>query len=532
LQDAFDYVVVGGGASGAVIASRLAAEAANVLILEAGGTDKRLDVVIPGAVASAYKKANWKYPVEPDTSRKGAPEVWMAGKVLGGSGSINGCCYVRGNRSDYDGWAALGCDGWNYDSVLPAFKRLETWAGGANSYRGGDGPVSVVVQRDPSIANKAYYEAAQQAGYPPTDDYNGAVQDGVGYLQANHRRGQRSQASREYLKRVAAKDHLTVRTHAFVTRILMEKNKAIGVEYQHKGKTRTVRADIEVILSAGAIASPTILMLSGIGPRAELDRFGIRVASHVPGVGANLQDHPFLMQRWKSKGVRTLNKMGPGTAFMGAVDYLLHGTGFLAVTVVQVQVMTKTDPAAPSPNLQLLFAPFALTSETDSNGMFDIRLAKAEGFTASSSFMHPRSRGSISLRSSSPLVPPLINYRYFDAPEDLRDTITGMHDVQRIMSQPAMMAITDGPMEPEASCNTDADWMQYARNGTTSSYHPVGTCKMGIDDMAVVDSKLLVRGVRGLRVVDASIMPTITTGNTNAPAMMIGERAAEIILNK
>lgn len=533
MHETFDYVVVGGGAAGSVVASRLAAAGASVLLLEAGGTDKRMDVVVPGLVASVYANCNWRYQIEPDPTRSNAPDVQMAGKVLGGGGSINSCVYVRGNKDDFDGWAALGCEGWDYNSMLPSLRRMETWQGGANAHRGGSGPIHVEVQTDRGAANRAFIEAALQAGHPPTDDYNGANPLGVSYMQLNHRRGRRSQASREYLRRVAPRSRITVLTDAFTNRVLFEGTRAIGVEYQHEGETKQARAREEVVLSAGAYGSPKLLLVSGVGPRADLEQLGVNVVAHVPGVGYNLHDHPAVMQRWHAKeGVRTLNKVGAVEAIVGLGSYLLNGTGFLAMSVCPVQVMTSTQPSMQSPDLQLTFAPVALSRETDESGMFNVQLAKDPGFTGYSIYLHPRSRGRVTLRSSSPADPPRISLHLFENHDDLRDVVTGLKQVREIMAQPAAAAISNGPMMPEANCKTDADWEQYARVTAHTAHHPVGTCKMGVDDMAVVDTSLRVSGVQGLRVVDASIMPKVTSGNTNAPSMLIGERAAELILSR
>jgi choline dehydrogenase len=531
-DETFDYIVVGGGSSGSVVASRLAEAGARVLLLEAGGSDRRRpEILIPAGVAVAYQKANWKYPAEPDPSRGNRPEAWMAGKVMGGGGSINSCVYVRGNKADYDGWEALGAKGWDYESVLPAFKRIETWEGGESAFRGGTGPVSVVTQSNRGEANTAFIAAAKQAGYAETPDYNGQTQDGVALAQVNHRRGTRSSASREYLKRVAPKDQITVRTKAFAHRVLLEGRAAVGVEYTHGGELKTARARQEVILSGGTIATPKLLMLSGIGPKAHLEEHGVPVVLDLPGVGENLHEHAYLMQRYHSR-IHTFNKPKIGDILGGVKDYALHGTGVLALTMVQVQVMAKTDPSLTSPDVQLQFTPIAITRDVDENGMFNVQPAKQEGFLASSTFTHTRYRGRISLRSGNPADTPRIEMQLLGDPDDLRDTLRGARMVQEIMAQPAMTAITKGHFSPESECRTDADWEAYARDNAVPSYHPVGSCKMGVDDLAVVDPELRVHGIERLRVIDASVMPKVTTGNTNAPSMMIGERGADFVLGR
>lgn len=531
-DETFDYVVVGGGSAGSVIASRLAEGDASVLLLEAGGTDRRhLEILIPAGVAVAYKKANWKYPAEPDPSRGNRPEAWMAGKVMGGGGSINSCVYVRGNRADFDGWAAGGCTGWDYDSVLAAFKRIETWEGGASEFRGGDGPISVTTQSNREQANMTFLAAAKQAGYQESADYNGAQQEGVALAQVNHRRGTRSSASREYIKRVAPKRRLTVRTNAHVLRVLLEGKRAVGVEYEHKGAVRQIKVREEVVLSAGTLASPKLLMLSGIGPAAHLREHGIDVVHDLPGVGSNLHEHAYLMQRYHSK-IHTFNRPRIRDVFGAAKDYALHGTGILALTMVQAQVMAKSDPSLATPDVQLQFTPIAITRDVDENGMFNVQPAKDEGFLASSTFTHTRYRGRISLRSADPKAGPRIEMQLLGHPNDLRDSLRGIQMVHEIMDQPAMKEITAGHFSPEAECKSSADWEAFARDFAVPSYHPVGSCQMGTSDDAVVDPQLQVHGITGLRVVDASIMPTVTTGNTNAPAMMIGERGADFILGR
>jgi choline dehydrogenase len=530
-QETFDYVVIGAGSTGSVVASRLAQAGASVLVLEAGGSDRRLDVLVPALVSSAYRTANWKYPVEPDPTRTGEGDLWLAGKILGGSGSINACVFVRGNRADYDGWAKLGCTGWDFDSVLPSFKRMETWSLGADEYRGGDGPIRVEIQSDRGAANMAFVEAAVQAGYLENPDYNGASQDGAALIQVNHRRGTRSHASREYLRHVAPKQHLTVHARSMAHRVIFRSDQAVGVEYEHRGRIRRALVDQEVILSAGALASPKILLLSGVGPSKELVRFGIPSVSECPGVGANLQDHSFLPQRWHAK-IPTLNNIKAAAALRAGFEYVAYRRGVLAMTMVPVHVIGRTDRSFEAPDLQLQFQSFTTERGTDRHGVGTIRRAKENGFQPGSTLLHPRARGRVGLRSASHEDSPLIDYRFLENKEDLRDLIAAGRELRRIMEQPAMAKITGDQFEPEKSCRSDDEWREYVRRFVRGLSHPVGTCKMGVDDMAVVDPQLRVRGVRGLRVADASIMPAVTTGNTNAPSMMIGERAAELILGE
>lgn len=523
-----DYVVIGGGSAGSVVAARLAQHGADVLVLEAGGTDRRPDVLIPAGIVVTYKLANWKYMPEPDPSRGGVVEAWPAGRILGGGGSINATVFVRGHRADFDSWAKSGCCGWDYDAVLPYFKRLETWEGGAGSYRGGSGPIEVGVQDMDHTASAAFIAAARQAGHPWTEDYNGEVQEGVGLSQVNQRRGRRSHSARRYLRDLAPHDCLHVRTRAFVERVVFRGDQAIGVEYVHRGTRRRALARREVVLSAGSIASPRLLLVSGVGPADELARVGIQPTADSPGVGANFQEHIVMLQRWHAS-VATLNSIGVAGAVRQLADYLRSGRGALAMTMNHVQVIHRTDPSLDRPDTQIAFANFAVAKSVKSNGMPDARPAKENGFTVSTLMLHPRQRGRIRLRSARHDDRPIIEHQLLGSDDDVRDLLAGMAEARRIMSQPAMSTLVGSMFEPEANCRTEADWWALVRHSATYGIHPVGTCKMGVDEMAVVDPALRVNGVGGLRVVDASIMPDLPSGNTNAASMMIAEKAADLI---
>jgi choline dehydrogenase len=529
-RDEYDYIVVGGGSAGAVVASRLSQATARVLMLEAGSTDRHIGVRIPAAIQRVYATANWKIVAEPDPTRNDLREARSAGKILGGGGSVNSCVYVRGHRADFDGWAKLGALGWDYESVLPAFRRLETWERGPDHYRGGDGPIAVGVQTIRDQANSTFLQAAREAGYPRNADYNGRDLEGTAFTQVNQRRGFRSQSSHEYLRRVADKRHLTVHTNARAHRVLLEDGRAVGVEYEYKGAARRAYAREEVLLAAGAYGTPKLLMLSGIGPRAVLADAGVEVAYELPGVGRNLQDHVLVIQPYRSR-IHTLNKRTAGDVVKGLRDFALHGSGILTSSVVQVIAMHRTEPGLTAPDTQIFFTPFAITREITPDGV-KVGPASQEGFNAASMWLTPRTRGVVRLHGSDPDANPLVRHDLLADPDDLRDVLRAMAEVRRIMDQPSMRAITKGPFPGAAECATDADWERYARANAVAPSHPVGTCRVGIDDEAVVDPELKVHGVPGLRVADSSIMPTVPRGNTNAASMMIGERAADFVLGR
>ena len=530
-KDHFDYIVVGAGSGGSAVAGRLAEAGARVLVLEAGGTDRRPDVLIPAGLPVVYQTSNWKYAPEPDSTRLGSTEAWPAGKIVGGSGSINATVFVRGNPADFDSWAQRGAAGWDYQSVLPEFRRMESWSGGPDTYRGGSGPISVGFQSIEHVANEAFVVAAQAAGHAFTPDYNGEHQVGVGRIQVNQRRGVRSQASREYLRRLDVAAPLTVRTRSRVTDLLFSGHRVVGVEYVRRGNKHRAYAAEETILAGGTLATPKLLLLAGIGPAAHLADLGIPLRANVPGVGRNLQEHPAIMLRWASK-VPTVNSIGVGGALRAAYQYATKRQGILAACVYQAQVLHKTSPSLSAPDIQVGFGCFSTERVPAKDGSVRILPTRQPGLQLTTVFLHPRDRGTVELRSSDPLAAPVIRHRLLGTEDDTRDLLAGIAEARRIMAEPALREFVGDPFEPEQKCQNDDDWLNFLREHGTHGSHPVGTCAMGNDDQAVVDPQLRVRDVEGLRISDASVMPTITSGNTNAATMMIGERAACEILRK
>ncbi len=524
----FDYIVVGAGSGGSTVAGRLAESGARVLVLEAGGSDRRPDVLIPAGLPVTYETANWKYAAEPDPTRHGLRQSWPAGRIVGGGGSINATVFVRGNPTDFDGWAASGATGWDYASVLPDFRRMESWAGEQSSFRGNAGPVSVDYQSVRHVATEAFLAAAQHRGHQFTTDYNGESQLGVSHVQVNQRRGVRSHASREYLRNLSHTPP-TVRTKSTVTKLLFAGNRAIGAEYLRHGQIHRVYADGEIVLAGGTLATPKLLLLAGIGPRDHLIDLGMDIRVDVPGVGANLQEHPAIMLRWVSK-VPTANSMGPFGAASAVYEYATKRTGILAACIYQMQVLHKTSESLEAPDIQIGFGCFSTEKTLKEDGSIKILPTRQPGLQTTTVFLHPRYRGSVQLQSRDPLAGPRIEHHLLGTPEDTRDFMAGVRETRRIMADPAFDDFVDGLFEPERACTSDEDWLEFLRRSTTYGSHPVGTCAMGSGDDAVVDPQLRVRGIEGLRISDASVMPQITSGNTNAATMMIGERAAREIL--
>ncbi len=531
----FDYIVVGAGSSGCIVAARLAESAADVsvLLLEAGKSDRNRFCTIPGMVSIIHtvpqvkKKFDWGYYTVPQKHAANRKIPTVRGKVVGGSSAINGMLFVRGHRKNYDSWLAEGCTGWGFDDVLPSFKRLEEWEGGATNFRGAGGPVAVTKQKDITPASQAFIEAlATECGVPINDDYNGEEQLGAGVFQMSARGGLRFSASESYVHR-RKNAGLTVRTGETVSRIVFEGTRAVGVEVISGDKKQVFRARKEIVLSAGVIGSAQILMLSGIGPAAHLREKGLEVKSDLP-VGDNLHDHLFVPLTFLAPSA-----VHRGTAmhFMGGmIAEATRGDTWFGRTVFEGAGFVKSRVATNGiPDLQIHSLPWAYPSPNQDlpvRPVVDTRPA----LTVMPTLIYPKSRGEVRLNSSDPTDAPMIDPHYLEDPADTRFLLEGIKLVRDVMASKRLEGVVKGELHPGPEFKDDAAMARELPTRIHTVYHPVGTCRMGTDGRSVVDPMLRVRGVEGLRVADASIMPSITGGNTNAPALMIGERCAELML--
>lgn len=524
----FDYIIVGAGSAGCVIANRLSANGHfSILLLEAGGRDSNPWIHVPIGYAKTFSnpRLNWMYETEAEAELNNRRIYQPRGKVLGGTSSINGLVYVRGQPEDFDTWAQLGNHGWAYADVLPYFKRAESFEGGESAWRGGAGPLSVSNPREPHELCEAFIQAGRQFGLPRRDDFNGSDQEGVGYFQTTSRHGQRCSTAVAYLRPAAKRKNLRVITNAHTQRILFEGKRASGVEFLHKGKLCTAKASREVVLSAGAIGSPQLLELSGVGQPAVLQQLGIPVVHALPGVGENLQDHLQVRMVFKCAKPITLNdqyhsllrRVGIG------LRYALQRKGPLAVSAGYATAFYKSADHLATPDIQIHFIIFS----TDKMGA---ALHPYSGFTASVCHLRPQARGSIHAKSKSAADHPSIRVNYLVADEDKRANIEGLKKLRAIMQQPAMNDYVADEVEPGRACRSDEEWLSYIRVRGSTLYHPAGTCSMGAGPDAVVSPALKVHGLEGLRVADASIMPRLVSGNCNAAIIMIGEKAADMIL--
>jgi choline dehydrogenase len=524
----FDYVIVGAGSAGCVLANRLTAEGKHsVLLLEAGPRDTNIWIHVPLGYGKLFKEksVNWMYQTEPEPGLGGRQVFQPRGKVLGGSSSINGLLYVRGQHEDYDRWRQRGNVGWGFDDVLPYFKKAENQTRGSDEYHGTGGPLSVSDWRHADPLSEAFVKAAVETGIPFNPDFNGAAQEGAGSFQTTTRRGRRASSAFCYLRPAKGRRNLSVETSALAQRIVFEGRRARAVEYRQNSHVRTARARKEVLVSSGAYNSPQLLQLSGVGPAELLKQHGIAVVLDAPGVGNDLQDHMQVRIITRCAKMITLNDIvnHPVRRALAGLQYAALRRGPLTIAAGTSGAFFKTNPRLATPDIQIHFIPFS----TDKMGE---KLHSFSGFTASVCQLRPESRGSLKIRSADPAAPPEIRINYLATETDRTAFIDGIRILRKILAAPALKSYCVNEVYPGSEKTSDEDLLDFCRKTGSTVYHPTSTCRMGNDPLAVVDQRLRVRGIEALRVVDASVMPDLMSGNTNAPTIMIAEKASDMIL--
>ncbi len=516
-----DYIIVGGGSAGCVLANRLSEDAdKTVLLLEAGKPDKKLQIHIPAAYSQAFRSdIDWNYETAPQTCLQNRKLYWPRGKVLGGSSSINAMIYIRGHQMDYDGWQHKGAIGWGWNDVMPFFMKAEHQERGGSEWYGTGGLLNIADQISPNELTQTFIRAAQKMGIQATDDFNKNKQDGVGLYQVTQKNGRRHSTASAYIKPALQRANLTVETEAHVTRVLFEDLRAVGVEYIQKGQTKTVKCTAEVLLCGGAINSPQVLMLSGIGDAQHLADHGIDARVDLKGVGQNLQDH--LISGVIHESTQPVS-LATASSPLNILKYLFLRKGALTSNVGEGGLFWRSNPDLPKPDVQFHFGPIHYLDHGKTK-------VEGHGYALGGLVLNPHSVGEIKLKSSDPMTAPLIDPHYLEDDRDMEVLLKATKLADEITTHPEFDAYRGKRIRPVEKPKDDDAWCTFIRGFSESLYHPVGTCKMGTDDMAVVDPDLRVIGVEGLRVVDASVMPSVISGNTNAPTIMIAERGAHII---
>ncbi len=529
----YDYIVVGGGSAGSAITARLSASGRHrVLLLEAGADDPWIWLKVP--LGAGYvllsDRGLWRFHTQPEGNMGNRKMFWPRGRVLGGSSTVNGMLWVRGEPAEYDNWRDSGCAGWGHADVLPYLNRIESYAGGDSKLRGRDGPVNISLSGANTLGD-AFHQACIEAGIPATPDYNGAQYEGVGFLQTNTKKGLRHGGREAYLRGARGRTNLHLRTSARVHRIRIENGRAVGVEYRVGQTDHFARATREVIISAGAVQSPQLLELSGIGDRERLAELGITSVAHLPGVGENCRDHLHTRISFECTRPITLNDIIGNPlrqAWMG-LQYLLTRDGHMATCTATAHALAKTDPGLDRPDVKIQMHNLSAEDPRHPN---KLELDKFPGFGIGTFALRPESKGSVHITAADPEAPPAIVANYLADPRDKQTSLAALRLARRIADQPALKALIVREVRPGPDAQSDEALLAHIAKLGATSYHPIGTCKMGTDGMAVVDTELRVRGIAGLRVADASIMPTMVSSNTNAPSFMIGERCADFLLRE